>query len=742
MHIAVIGAGIGGLAVTIGLQQRGFEVSVFEQAPALTAVGAGLILAPNSHRLLTGEWGIDVVPGAVRPGALHLRRWQDGSTISEQRFGDEVVARFGSPYVAVHRADLLDALATRVRPDSLNLGMRMTDVAQNDDGAAVTFADGSSVRADLVIAADGTRSPSAAALGVPATVRASGYAAYRGLGAAELLDDLGDAHTAWLGPDRHFVHYPISGGRVLNFVAIVPTAREETESWTCPGDPADVRRHFAGWDPRVQRVLAEVDSVTLWGLYDRPVRDRLDFGRVVLLGDAAHAVLPFFAQGASMALEDAAVLSCLLAAAPAGRLDQALSAYSRIRVPRVRKVQDVSFRNATMFHLADGPQQRQRDLMLGDPASPDPLRANAWLYGHDVRDDVAAARAGFSPAVPASLPGRRVAAAVIDAPGADPRVQMVTMPERPAGHTLLQVVAAPLNPLDLLIASGRVPSVRHEQAYVPGIECVGTVLASERFAAGTLVYAECHASPLTPGACSTHVVVPDADVLPLPPGVDAVDAAAVGNAGTAAFMPLVETAGLRDGETVLVLGATGAVGGLAVQIARRCGAARVVGVGRDPVALDRLAVLGADAVVALRPGESEAALGDRLSAATGMADIVLDGLYGIPLQAALHACAPRARVVNIGNLAGSAVQLPAGLLRGQQLTVTGFAGLLTPLQDKRRALTWLWDELAQGDLQVEVRTFSLTDLPAAWAAQADSPHAKCVILPQLRSQDHQDEKGS
>jgi salicylate hydroxylase len=277
--------------------------------------------------------------------------------------------------------------------------MRMTDVAQDADGATVTFADGTRVRADLVIAADGTRSPSAAVLGVSATTRACGYAAYRGLGPAELVEDLGDSHMAWLGPDRHFVNYPISGGQTLNFVAIVPTTREETESWTSPGDPADVRREFAGWDPRVQQVLARADSVTLWGLYDRPVRDKLDFGRVVLLGDAAHAVLPFFAQGASLALEDAAVLSALLAAAPADRLDRVLAAYSRIRVPRVRKVQDVSFRNSTMFHLHDGPQQQQRDRMLGDPASPDPLRANAWLYGHDVRDDVVAAQAELSSAV-------------------------------------------------------------------------------------------------------------------------------------------------------------------------------------------------------------------------------------------------------------------------------------------------------------------------------------------------------
>lgn len=393
MHIVVIGAGVGGTAMALGLQQRGLDVAVFEQASAVTPVGAGVIIAPNSHRLLTDEWGIDAVPGSVQPPTLHLRRWQDGSTISEQPLGPVAVERFGAPYVAMHRADLLDALATGLRPGTLNLGKRLTGLVQDDEGVTVTFEDGTVERADLVIAADGTRSAAAAALGESTVARPSGFAAYRGFAPRQLIAETGESHNTWLGPNRHFVHYPISGGELLNFVAIVPTSRQETEAWSSPGDIADVRRAFTGWDPRVRRILDATDSVTLWGLYDRPVRDRLDFGRVALLGDAAHPVLPFFAQGASLALEDAAVLSALVADAPALGLDRVLSAYSRIRVPRIRQVQDASFRNATTFHLPDGPEQQRRDAFLGDPASPSPLRANAWLFGHDVRDDVAAARA-------------------------------------------------------------------------------------------------------------------------------------------------------------------------------------------------------------------------------------------------------------------------------------------------------------------------------------------------------------
>lgn len=324
----------------------------------------------------------------------------------------------------------------------------------------------------------------------------------------------------------------------------------------------------------------------------------------------------------------------------------------------------------------------------------------------------------------------RIRAAVVDDPGAAPRVGSVELSPRTTGTTLVSVVAAPLNPLDLVIASGTFHSVRHGAPYVPGSECVGVVLDSDRHQPGSWVYAECHASPETPGSLATRVLVDDDDLLPLPEGIDPVRASAVGNSGTAAFMPLVEDAAMRTGETVLVLGATGAVGQLAVQVAHLRGAGRVVGVARDRAVLERLPPLGADAVVALQAHEEPDELAARLLAAAGPVDVVLDGVYGVPLEAALQVCAPRARVVNIGNPAGATAQIPAGLLRGKQLTLSGFAGLHTPLPAKRAALTWLWAALARDELRVDVRAFPLDDLPSAWQTQAVSPHAKCVVLPQ------------
>lgn len=327
-----------------------------------------------------------------------------------------------------------------------------------------------------------------------------------------------------------------------------------------------------------------------------------------------------------------------------------------------------------------------------------------------------------------------VRSGIIDAPGAAPRLGSVGSLPRPSGATRLNVLAAPLNPLDLAIASGTFHSARYEEPYVPGSECVGVVVESDRYPTGTAVYAECHAGPATPGCFAAQVLVPDADVLPLPDGIDPVQAAAVGNSGTAAYLPLIEVAGLHPGETVLVLGATGAVGQLAVQIAHRHGA-QVIGVGRDPAALDRLRGLGAHAVVELRADESVAELAARLQAIAGPVNVVLDGLYGLPLEAALVTCAPRARVVNIGNPAGAVLPLPAGLLRGKQLTVSGFAGLHTPLRAKRAALTWLWSALIRGELHVDVHTFALEELPAAWQAQAASPHGKCVLMPATQPMD-------
>ncbi|GAA4009339.1 zinc-binding alcohol dehydrogenase family protein [Streptomyces plumbiresistens] len=323
----------------------------------------------------------------------------------------------------------------------------------------------------------------------------------------------------------------------------------------------------------------------------------------------------------------------------------------------------------------------------------------------------------------------RVRAAIVDHPGAAPRIGVIDAARRRKETTLVRVLGAALNPLDISIAAGLVPVVRHEEPYVPGIECTGVVVQSDQFLPGDPVYGECHPSPTSAGCFASHVVLSDTDLLSLPAGVDPVQAVAVGNSGVAAFLPLVELGGLRKGDGVLILGATGAVGKLAVQISREHGAGRIVAVGRDATALEQTRALGAHATVELQTGEGVESLADRLRAAAPSIDLVLDGLFGTPLEAALRVCGPRARVVNIGNSVGPEISLSAGLLRGRQVSLTGFAGFYTPLTQKRLALEWLWGALMADRLHLDVVRRPLDDLPAAWADQQGSPHTKTVIVP-------------
>lgn len=180
---------------------------------------------------------------------------------------------------------------------------------------------------------------------------------------------------------------------------------------------------------------------------------------------------------------------------------------------------------------------------------------------------------------------------------------------------------------------------------------------------------------------------------------------------------------------MLILGGTGAVGKLAVQVAARHGAGRIVVVGRDADALKRTLELGAHAAIPLRPDESDVALAHHIRETVPAVDVILDALYGVPLQAALQATASRARVVNVGNAAGTTAILPAGVVRSRQLTISGFAGFYTSVAEKRTALGWCWEALRRGELDVDIRTRTLEELPQAWAEQASSPHAKLVILP-------------
>lgn len=387
MQAIVVGAGIGGLTAALALRAAGLDVVVYEQADALREVGAGIQLAPNATRLLHRLGLADALARVgVRPDAIEHKRWQDGRVLLRQPLGETCERTFGAPYYHLYRPDLLAVLAEALPADVIRLGHRCIGLAQDATGVELTFDNGAVARAPVVVGADGIHSTVRALVIGPDAPRFSGSIAYRGLVPAERLAHLRlpRCSNGWLGPERHFVHYYVGeGARLLNFVAIAPAGDWRVESWSATGEVADALAEFEGWHPTVRAIIGAADRVHRWALYDREPLDTWGAGRVTLLGDAAHAMLPFMAQGACQAVEDAVVLAGCLAGAAPGTVPEALRRYETIRKPRVWEVQRASWRNATIYHLRDGEQQRERDAAWAASAARGPYAERGWLFAYD-----------------------------------------------------------------------------------------------------------------------------------------------------------------------------------------------------------------------------------------------------------------------------------------------------------------------------------------------------------------------
>ena len=390
MSIAVVGGGIGGLSTALFLRRAGLEdVTVFEQAPELLEIGAGLQVAPNAVRLLRRlglAERLDEVGVRLEVG-WEFRRWEDGRVLFSQELGDKCERMYGEPYYTVHRAHLLDMLREAVPNGMIRLGHRCVDVTQDGDEVELTFENGSSERADAIIGADGIHSDVHNAILPPHPASFSGLSAYRCLIPADQAPEEArrPVTTLWLGPGRHFVHYPVSAGREINLVTANPAGDWREESWTAEGRVEDLAAEFAGWDERVQQLIASASETKQYAFYDREPIERWTVGRVTLLGDAAHPMMPFFAQGATQAIEDAAVVAGCLGEATRETVEAALLRYESLRKERASKVQMMSRARREHHHLPDGEEQRKRDAEF---AKEDPLGHNAWLYGHDVERDL------------------------------------------------------------------------------------------------------------------------------------------------------------------------------------------------------------------------------------------------------------------------------------------------------------------------------------------------------------------
>jgi salicylate hydroxylase len=384
MRIVLAGAGIGGLTAAAALADRA-EVVVLEQAATLTEVGAGLQLGPNATRVLQrlglGD-GLDAI--GFEPHAIEIRDAASGALELRQPLGEVARARWGSPYLHVHRSDLQALLRERAaRTADIRLGARVEGVEHDGGKAVIRLAGGGTVEADAVIGCDGLRSAVRAALFGEGRPRFTGMSAWRGTVAAGALPAglIPPVAGIWTGAGRHFVHYYVRGGALVNFVGVVERADWTDESWTERGDKAELARDFAGWPEPVAALIEAVPEAWRWALFDRPPLAQWSKGRVSLLGDAAHPMLPSFAQGASQAIEDGeAVARHLLSVT---EVETALAAYQAERLERTTRIQALSRRNAKLFHMG----QATRLLFAGAAAmgkltgSGGPAQFD-WLYGH------------------------------------------------------------------------------------------------------------------------------------------------------------------------------------------------------------------------------------------------------------------------------------------------------------------------------------------------------------------------
>ena len=384
--VVIAGAGIGGLSAAIALARHGFAVRVYERAAQLREFGAGIQLGPNAFRMFERLGVQDAMEEiAFQPRAIVMMDSLTGSEICRQRLNESFQRRFGYPYRVGHRADVQKVLlqAARSYRDSieLRLGESIRSFVQTDSDVTVTLESGGTSVASALIGADGLWSVVRQAILGDGPPHVSGHIAYRAvLPATEIPGDLlSDNVEVWVGPRHHLVCYKVSGGKSLNIVAIFHSSRY-LEGWDTSGDAAELDAGFADACPRVRRLLSFVQTWRMWVLCDRDPMRGWSRGRVTLLGDAAHPTLPYLAQGACMAFEDAVSLADRIAR-PSDDLPAALSEYERVRLERTASVQRTAREMGEIYH-ADGQAREARNKALA-ARDPDDHEANAWLFGTD-----------------------------------------------------------------------------------------------------------------------------------------------------------------------------------------------------------------------------------------------------------------------------------------------------------------------------------------------------------------------
>ena len=377
MRVAVVGAGIGGLTFALAAQTRGIDTVIHERARLLGEAGAGIQLGPNAVKVLDRLGLGDAVRAtAFRPEAVEVRQARGAGLLLRTELGATAERRWGAPYLQIHRSDLQALLLAAVRERGAG-ELRLGSAIRASAGAGARLQDGGEVDADVIIGADGLRSTVAESLFGAQAPRFTGQVAWRAtVPAARVEGSIPPVAAVWTAPHAHVVHYPVRGGREINLVAVTAERAWREEGWTVPGDRAALRGVFAGWPSPVPELLSHVGEVWRWALFDRPPRARWSVGSTTLMGDAAHPMLPFLAQGAAMAIEDAWVLASHL-----GGTDPPSAAflqYEAERRPRTSRVQAWSRRNAVIFHL---PDLLSRAAFGAAATFGPPTNRLDWLYG-------------------------------------------------------------------------------------------------------------------------------------------------------------------------------------------------------------------------------------------------------------------------------------------------------------------------------------------------------------------------
>lgn len=388
MKIVIVGGGIGGLTTALALLRCGIEPIVLERAPQLTEVGAGVQIAANGTIVLR-ELGLEPALASIAtvPERFDYLELSTGRLLYVAPLGKEAEARYGALLYNVHRADLVDLLAKALPPHVVRLGAECASVSQDEDGAYVTLQTGEVIRGDAVIGADGIHSAVRTALRGPEEKQFANILMWRSLIPADRLTGLKlpVAGNNWFGVGRNIVSYWVRQD-LYSILASVPATEVSRESWTQSGDVAQLRRSFEGSEPTVQAMLEAVDSAFITGMYHRDPIEHWSTGRIALLGDAAHAMVPYLAQGACQAIEDAWVLaSCLKNHGPAGVQD-ALLEYERRRQPRTTRIQAGARFVVDWAHEPDEARVRQRNGRLKGLSRIDPLAEASWSFawGHDI----------------------------------------------------------------------------------------------------------------------------------------------------------------------------------------------------------------------------------------------------------------------------------------------------------------------------------------------------------------------